>query len=172
MPIPVSLPGFEGRTITLESNMWSGQPKLTLDGYEIKPTIHQNAASPSPPGRKSAKGSKNEFLLRQNDGREVLVRVKPAFPDPAPVLEVNGQIIRTARQLTIFEWIWAAFPLVLLLGGIVGGGLGMFATITNLNLIREDSKGILRYVMCAVVTTFAFLTCFIVIAALQNLIKR
>ncbi len=181
MATPVSLPGFEGRTLTVESSVWSGQPRLTLDGIPIKPTsqtgviVNQAEApiSPPAPGVKPAKGKRNEFVLRQNDGREVLVRVKPAFPDPAPMLEVNGQTIRTARPLTPFEWIWAGFPLVLLaLGGAIGGGIGAFAAVTNISLIRDESKGALRYVLCAIITFFAFVAYFSLAVALQALLKR
>ncbi|RYG58993.1 hypothetical protein EON80_26240 [bacterium] len=187
MSNPISLPGFEGRTITVESSMWSGQPKLTLDGVEIKPasqtpvTFTSSTAPLAPPTSNSTqspkgtprKGARNEFLLRQNDGREVMVRVKPKFPDPAPLIEINGQTIRSARPLSVFEWIWAGLPLVLLaLGGAIGGGIGAFAAISNITIIRDDSKGLLRYVMCAIISLFAFLAWLALTIALQAVLRR
>ncbi len=174
MPTPVALPGFEGRPVLVQSSPWSGKVQLFADGVEVMPTTQTGTtyAPISTPGP-AAKGQRNEFLLRQNDGSEVLVRVKPGFPDPAPVLELNGQTIRTARALSPFEWIWAAFPLVLIiLGGAIGGAMGAGAAVVNINLIRDESKGPLRYVMCAVVTTFTIFLWAIVVALLRGVIRR
>ncbi len=154
MPTPVHLPGFEGHTLIVESNLWSGKPTLTLNGTPVAPN-----------------DEKNEFLLPSSDGQQTLVRVKPAFSDLAPVLEVNGQTIFTARALTPFEWIWAAFPIVLLFfGGALGGGLGVFAAFTNIFLIR-DEKSLLRYVLCAIVTSAAFFTRVVIVALLESTMK-
>ena len=73
MPTPVHLPGFEGHTLIVESNLWSGKPTLTLNGTPVAPN-----------------DEKNEFLLPSSDGQQTLVRVKPAFSDLAPVLEDMG----------------------------------------------------------------------------------
>lgn len=148
----VQLPGFEGRTIEVKSKNALGGFVVTVDGQ------------PAP-----AATRKNYFLLNRNDGQTIEVGVKTSYPDPAPILIVDDQEIRTARALTPLEWGWAGFPILLLfVGGALGGMLGGIAAVTNINLLRSDKPAPLRFVLAAMVSLTAIMIWLIIGAILQG----
>lgn len=136
----ISVPGFEGRDVSVELGSGFGKPRLFVDG------------APAQAGPK-----KGQFALRCNDGTTVEALFKGGFPDPVPSLEVGGHRVRLAPPLSPFQWFWAGFPIVLtLLGGAIGGGLGFAALAINAQLMRSSLPPALRYAASAGVTAVAF----------------
>lgn len=149
MQYPVHLPGFEGRNIVVEASGIFGGPKLLIDG------------------QRAPKGAKRgQYLLRRSsDGREVVASFKSVFPDPIPLLIVDGQTMRLAEPLAWYQWLFAAFPLLLLfIGGALGGFLGALGTMINASLFRSSLPTAARYALSALVGLVSFAV-FIAIAA-------
>lgn len=152
----VSVPGFEGREVSVEIGSAFGKPKLFVDGL------------PAPPGDK-----KGHYALRRADGQIVPASFKGGFPDPIPMLEVGGHKIRLAEPLSTPQWIWAGFPLILiLLGGAIGGLLGGLATVLNVQVMRSSWPVAARWAACAGLTFVAFALWLVVGTALQGLRPR
>ena len=148
----VSVPGFEGRRIEIQPGGAWGSSKLFVDGL------------PAPPGPK-----KGKFALRRNDGAEIVAFFKGGFPDPAPVLVVGEHTIRTADPLSTGQWIWAGFPLVLMiLGGAIGGLLGGVATTVNVQLLRSGRKGVVPYVLSGLVSLAAIFGWLLVVSLIRR----
>jgi hypothetical protein len=145
MDIPISYPGFEGRGLLLKDSFVSGT-SLWMDGARV------NKVNKS-------------YLLRDNQGRSIEVKLKRAGLDPLPRLQIAGDLVRLAEPLKVHEYIWAALPLVLLIGGAIGGGLGGAAAFLNLRVFRTDCAYALKYVITAAISGAALVT-FLVLAAL------
>ena len=143
----VDVPGFEGRQVAVQPAGMFSSSKLFLDGQ------------PAPAGRQ-----RGQYLLRRNDGRDVVASFKGGFPDPTPVLVVDGQTLRLAEPLAWYEWVWAGFPLLLILvGGAIGGGLGAGAMTLNAHIFRSGLNGIVKYALSALVS-LACITVWLLIA--------
>jgi len=136
MMIPVYVPGFEGRQVWVQTPGAFSSSKLFVDGR------------PATPGPK-----RGQFLLHRNDGWQVVASFKGGFPDPIPMLVVNGQAIRLAQPLAWYEWIWIGLPLLLLfLGGAIGGALGGAAMAVNAQLFRSQPNPAARYLLSGMVS--------------------
>ena len=152
----LSVPGFEGRNIEVKSRGTLGGFVVTVDGQ------------PAP-----AAARKNYFVLKRNDGQTVEVGVKTSYPDPAPILVLDDQEIRTARALSPFEWVWAGFPILLLfVGGALGGMLGGIAAVTNMSLLRSDKPAAVRYGLAALVSLAAITIWVVIGSVLQHQLRR
>jgi hypothetical protein len=135
----VPIPGFEGQRIEVKVSSGFSSSQLFVNGQ------------PAPAAPK-----KGQYLLRRNDGREVSAQFKGSFPDPVPVLLVDGQTIRLADPMPWYEMAWALFPLVLVfLGGAIGGLLGGGAATVNAQIMRSSHNIVVRYALCALISLTA-----------------
>ena len=151
----VQIPGFESQQIAVEMPGAFGSAKLFVNGQ------------PAPPAPK-----KGQYLLRQNDGTEVVASFKSGWPDPTPMLVVGAQTIKLAEPLMWYQWIWAAWPLVLiLLGGAIGGLLGGGAAVINTQIFRSDKNAFVKYALTAFISVIAFVLWLIVASMAQSAIK-
>lgn len=138
--------------IAVESGSVFGSAKLLVNGQ------------PAPPGPQTGR-----CLLRRNDGTEVIARFKGSFPDPAPVLVVGEETIRFAAPLAWYEWLWAGFPLLLiLLGGAVGGAVGALAFTVKAQLFRSSASGFAKYALSAVVSLIGIVLWLFIISLLRR----
>ena len=135
----IEIPGYEGQQIAVEIPRGFGTAKLLINGQL------------APAGAK-----KGQYLIHRNDGVQETAFFKGGFPDPIPTLMVGPQAVKLAPPIPTVQWIWAGVPLVLMGGGLFGGLLGMVATITNANIMRSDQIPVIKYILCAVVTSVAF----------------
>ena len=71
MEIPLEIGGFEGREVIFITPGLFSAPKLIVDGSPVE-------------------GKKGRFLLEDNVGTPVEIKVKPGLFDPMPKLEVDG----------------------------------------------------------------------------------
>ena len=146
MDFVVRYPGFEGRGLVLREGLLSGA-SLWVDGARVK-------------------REKGIYVLRDNQGRSVEVKLKPTLLDPIPNVQIGDEKIRLAEPLKAYEYIWAALPLGLIfVGGAIGGGLGGAAAYFNLRLSRTEYPYAVKYAITAAVTVAAFVT-FLILAAL------
>jgi hypothetical protein len=111
-------------------------------------------------GQPAAKGKKRgQFLLRGADGRDSIVELKGFFLDPVPKVVFAGKQIALAKPLEWYHWTWSAVPIILvLLGGAIGGAIGFVGTSLNVQILRSDMSGALRYGGTALVSVGAFVT--------------
>jgi hypothetical protein len=149
----INIPGFEDQKISVQLAGTVGAAKLFINDQ------------PAPSASK-----KGQYLLRRNDGTEVTAYFKGGFPNPIPVLMVDGQVIHIAKPLPWYQWVWICFPLVLVvLGGAIGGALGCLATAINMQIFQSQQNNVLKYVLSALVSMMAFVV-FLVVAILLRLI--
>lgn len=145
----LTIPGFETQRISVQIGNGFGASKLFVEGR------------PAPPAKKRGK-----FALRKDDGTEATAYFKRSFPDPVPRLVVGDQTIHLAEPLTWYQWIWVAFPLVMLfLGGALGGFLGAMATMVNAKILRSEHHTGMKYLLSGIVSV-AFIGCWIFIVLL------
>jgi len=136
MRIPFDLEGFEGHELVVEAASWFSGPKLRLDG------------KPAPKGPK-----RNLYLLQRNDGIKQIVQLKQVLIDPVPKLIVGGEVIHLVEPLSVFQWVWSAFPIILIfLGGALGGGIGAAAFWINARIFRSEMSAIEQFLLTGLTT--------------------
>lgn len=119
MQYTIQLDGFEGRPLVIEvPDGLANSARLTMDGQSV-----------------AAGAKRNQYRLRRNDGAEVPAEVKFQFPDPVPLLKVDGKPVLVAPGFSALERGLAMLPVALLVGalsisaagGASGGSLGASA---------------------------------------------
>jgi hypothetical protein len=151
----LNLPGFEGRQIAIEEAGWFSGAKLLLDGQ---------------PAAKGAK--RGEYLLRRNDGRDALARLKIIFLDPVPVLLLEGQTIRVAEPLQWYQWVWCGLPILLVAaGGCIGGLFGGLAIGVNVRIFRMKMNPALQFLLTGAVSGVALVIVLVLAVILALALK-
>ncbi len=142
MRYPVNLAGISGHRIEVELAGAFRGPRILVDGQ------------PAPKGKK-----RGQFLLRGNDGRESVAELKTILVDPVPQVLWNGGKITLAEPLEWYQWVWSAVPIILVfLGGAIGGAVGFVGATLNVQILRSDMSGLLRYGGTALISVGAFVT--------------
>jgi hypothetical protein len=117
------------------------------------------------------KGKRNKFTVNDNQGSPREINLKMNFLDPIPKIEIDGTIIKLARSLTWYEYLWMGLPIMLI---FVGGGLGaMFgfgATYISGRIFRSGRKVTFKYLLSGVVSISAVTAYFVLAVAIQYLI--
>ena len=125
--LPIAYPGFEGRGLAL-------RPMGFFQGAAI---ICDGAAAPR-------KG--RTFTLTDNHGAPVSFRLNGNVFDPIPAVVVGGKTtLRLGRPFAWYEYLWIALPLVLFVGGALGGLCGGVAVLVNARLLRSSLPVLARY---------------------------
>jgi len=147
---PIDTRGFENRNFFLRPGSFFKGARLWIDGQEV------------PKGPK-----RGYYLLRRNDGQESLARFR-GFLDPIPAIEIDGEVIRVVGPLKWYQWVWGAWPVILLfMGGALGGLLGGAAVAVNAHLFRAEMHPALKYFLTAAVSMAAVVLFIIIAGALQ-----
>ena len=132
MEYPLTLPGFEGRRLVVQTGGLFSGPKLMIDG------------KPAPKGPK-----RRQLVLRRDDGAEIIAQLRQSnFVDPVPQVIIDGQTITLADPLKWYHWLWAGLPFALVfVGGLLGALAGGLATYVNGRIFRSDLNGFAKYVV-------------------------
>jgi hypothetical protein len=134
----VHIPGFDRQRIEVELPGTFSAAKLYVNGQVLD------------------RDKKGQYLLRADDGREMAASFKGGFPDPVPVLVVNGQTIRLAEPMPWYQLVWAFFPFVLVLvGGLVGGLIGGVTAAMNAQIMRSQQPAPVRYLLTGLLSVVA-----------------
>lgn len=151
----VNLEGFEGQKIEVQpAGVWSSA-KLFVNGLE--------------PRQGPKRG---EMILTRNDGKEVVAKWQSAFLD-VPKLVVENKVINVAKPLTWYEWIWNGWPIVLIFGGgLLGGLFGGAALALNLAVFRSQQNTLLRYVLTGAISFGAVIAYLIIGIGVSLLINQ
>ena len=136
MRIPFDLEGFEGHELVVKAASWFSGPKLEMDG------------------KLAPKGAKrNLYLLQRNDGIKQIVQLKQVLIDPVPQFIVGGEVIHLVEPLSVFQWVWSAFPIILIfIGGAIGGGIGGAAFWINARIFRSEMSAIEQFLLTGLTT--------------------
>jgi hypothetical protein len=125
--LPITYAGFEGRGLALRPSGFFQGAAIVCDG----------AAAPR---------SGRTFTLTDNHGAPVTFRLNGNLFDPIPAVVVGGQTtLRLGRPFAWHEYLWIGLPLVLLVGGALGGLCGGVAMLVNARLLRSDLPAPARY---------------------------
>ena len=152
--LPLTLPGFEGRSVTLRPAGFVSGAKLFI------------GETPAPKGKRRL-----TYRLRKNDGTWADIKLKPRLFDPVPHLECDGRRIVPVRPLHWYEYGWMALPIVLAFsGGALGALVALGAAHLNSRIFRSDRAVWLRYVLTALVSLAAAVAFFIVAALAGSLL--
>ena len=145
--IPIQLEGFGGRRLCVQTASAFSGPKLLIDGAPVKK-------------------EKGQYLIRDNGGNHVEVKLKHNFIDPVPIVEVAGRAIELARPLRWYEHVWMGLPILLVFyGGGLGAMCGYVAVCVNARIFRRELNPITTYLVTGLISVGS-VAVFIVLATL------
>ncbi len=152
MEIPINFEGFEGRGLKLQSaGIFSG-PKLFVDGAPVKQ-------------------EKKRYVIRNNNGKEVEVKIQSKFLDPIPKVEIASRVIELARPLKWYEYTWMGLPIILIfIGGALGALFGIMAVYSSSRVFRSERTAIAKYIIIGAISLCAVLVYFVLAIMLQSII--
>jgi hypothetical protein len=85
MDIPIEYSGFEGRGLSLRTaGLFSG-PKILIDNQLVMK-------------------QQGQYVVRDNRGEQVVIRIKNRLLDPIPNLYIGGNLVELARPLKGHEY--------------------------------------------------------------------
>ena len=151
MEFPLSVPGFEGRNLTVKAaGLFSG-PKIFIDG--------------EPAGKGPKAG---QLVLRRNDGSQAIARLRNNIIDPVPTITIDEKPVKVAEPLKWYEWLWAGLPVVLVfVGGLLGGLCGGVAAYANGHILRSGLNGVVKFLVTGAISFVAVVIYLILGIALQ-----
>ncbi|MGH9805283.1 MAG: hypothetical protein ACRD4D_08940 [Candidatus Acidiferrales bacterium] len=153
MEFPIPYPGFEGRGLAIRLPGLFSNPRMVLDGAEVK-------------------GEKWRYQLRDNKGVMVEAKLKSNFFDAVPKVEIGGQVLELAPPLPWYAYAWSAFPLLLIfVGGAVGGGCGALAAFANARVFRSEQGTAAKFAITAMISAAAVVVYLVVGGILYVLIQ-
>jgi hypothetical protein len=117
MDYPLTLAGVTSHRVVLRRT-WRGMT-LLVDG---RPATRQ--------GRK-------RYLIPTDDGGSETLELKPGFLSLDPKVIFRDETHELEEPLAWYEWVLVALPLLLVVGGAVGGALGVIAVFINHRIIRS-----------------------------------
>ena len=91
MDLVVPDPSFVRQKLTVQTAGFLSGAKVLLNGIPVKP-------------------SKREYVVQDDQGSSVSIRLKGNLADPIPLVMLNGRQIRLARALTWYEYAWIGVP--------------------------------------------------------------
>ncbi len=146
MNYPITLQGFEGQTIEVQTaGMWSG-PKLLVNGQP------------------AAKGPRRgQMTLTNNFGQEVVAAWRPRFMGlDVPQLAVDGEIIEVTKPLPWYAWLWSGLPVLLVfVGGALGVIAGIVAFTVSAGIFRSNRSTAVKFLLTAFVSLLAVVVYFV-----------
>jgi hypothetical protein len=157
MNYPITLEGFEGQTIDVQTAGFLTGPKLLINGQ---------------PASKGPK--RGQMLLRRNDGRDVIAIWKPQFLGlDVPQLAVDGKTIQVAEPLPWYVWVWSALPIILIfIGGALGALAGLVGFSISTSIFRSSLPGVAKFGLSAVVSVVTVIVYLVVVMVFLSSMGR
>lgn len=155
MQYPITVDGFDGQNIVVESAGMMSGPKLLVNGQ------------PAPKGPR-----RGQFMLRKNDGSDVVAGWKAGLNTMGgvPQLVVGDEVITITEPLKWYEIVWSALPLALIaFGGLIGALVGAIAFTVNSKIFRSEQSTAIKFLMSGGVTAVAGVIYFVVILLVSSL---
>jgi len=115
------------------------------------------------------KRRKGAYMVRNDQGEEVVVRLKQNFIDPLPQVVIGAETVSLARPLVWYEYLWISLPILLIfIGGAVGAGIGLTATYVSSRVLRSDRRAGVKYLLTGLISLTAALTFWAAALAIQS----
>jgi hypothetical protein len=154
MDLIVSHPAFKQQRLVVRTARFFAGPRILRNDQPVKRT-------------------KGTYVVRDDSGTDVALRLSGNFVDPIPILTIDDEKIQLARPLAWYEYVWVGIPVLLLfVGGALGAAIGIVATYTSSRIIRSDRSVGRRYAFAGLVSICAFITFFVAATALQVILAR
>lgn len=115
------------------------------------------------------KSVKRIFIVPDDTGNPVSIKLKYNILDRLPVVIVDGQAVTIAAPLTKAQYAWAALPGAILLfsGGGLGGLVGGFSAYSNCHIFRNTQGSELKkYLLTLLISAGAWIVYFVIILIL------
>jgi len=130
-PIPLTLPGFEGRGLSLRPAGLVAGATILCDGA---PAPRQGRA----------------FTLKNNAGEPVTMRLTGNLFELR--VDAGGQILRPFPPMPWWGYVLALAPFSLVvIGGLIGGVAGAVGAVTNIQILRTQQPAGLKVLYCLLV---------------------
>lgn len=154
MEIPIGQDRFVGRGLAVRTAGLFTGPRLIIDGAE-------------------AKGRRRRYVVRDNSGREVTIRLRTSYVDPIPKVEVDAQVLELARRLRWHEYAWMGLPILLSLGGgALGALVGMSAVYSSARIFRSERSDVSKYGLTALISVAAVFVFLVLALSIEAALKR
>ena len=141
------LPDFNDANFALVTSVWTGKSKLFMEDQPLE----------------QLKEKGTPFLIPTANGEFVKAYTKPALPDIAPLLLINGTKYRIVEKLKWHQYVLSILPIFLIVGGgAIGGAFGAIGVITNFNIFRGKGSEASKYLKVIGVVIAMFAIYFIV----------
>jgi hypothetical protein len=149
--IPIELDRFKGKKLSLQAaRFWSG------------PKIFENDAP--------LKRQKGKYLIRDNGGREAIIKLKYNLIDSIPRLVVDGETIDLVAPLKWYEMMWIGLPVLLIFaGGAIGAVLGFLATSCSGKIFRSNNNIFAKYLLTGILSGFSILAYILAAGTIYNI---
>lgn len=119
------------------------------------------------------KRAKGAYVVRDDNGSDVAVRLKSNFVDPIPLVVIGTEKVRLVPPLAWYEYTWVGLPILLLfVGGALGGGIGGLATYGSGRIFRSSRSAWAKYALTGAISVCALLLFAVAATALQVIIGR
>jgi len=151
MQLLVQHPEFFTQILTVKTGGLFSSPQLLLNGEQLK-------------------AKRGVYLVCNDNGLELPVKIKYNYLDPIPKLKIGDKIVMIAPPLKWYESLFISIPLVLIfLGGFIGGLCGGFGTYWNGCIFRSNRSLFAKIVLSSLVTLGAITAYFIFAVTIQQL---
>lgn len=143
MKYPFQLEEYPGSQFEIESNFRSGKIFMYKDGEKLL-RVRDLEGQP--------------FSVIGPTGELTHIYAKNAFPDPAPKITVNNTRIHYVQPVKWYEYVVAAFPIILalFLGAYFGVLAGIPICILNFQILRSSFPTPVRYLAVTLVSGLLF----------------
>ena len=153
MDIAIDAAEFQGRRLMVRTANWCRGPRLVVDGSEVK-------------------GKRGRFILRDNRGQEVTVRLISNHIDPVPKVTVGDRSLELARPLEWYEYVWMGLPILLVFqGGALGAVCGVVAIQRSAQVFRGEGSKVRKFLLSGLISVGALLGYFVLLVIFFSLVQ-
>lgn len=145
MQLQVQHSEFFTQRLTVKTGGLFSSPQLFLNGEQLK-------------------AKKGVYLVCNDNGLELPVKIQHNYLDPIPKLKIGDKIVMIAPPLKWYESLCISIPLVLIfLGGLIGGLCGGFGAYWNGCIFRSKRSLFAKIALSSLVTLGA-ITAYVIFA--------
>lgn len=143
---------LQGRMLTLQTASFFRGPRLLSGGMPMQ-------------------GKRGTYTVRDNQGQEIMIKIKGNLLDPIPKVNIDGQELQLAPPLAWYEYVWMGLPIILVFaGGALGALFGISAVYASSRIFRSDRSAASKYLISGLFSVAAVVGFFIVVVLLQILL--
>jgi hypothetical protein len=152
MELAINHEKLHGRMFTVRTASFFRAPRLLSGGMPVQ-------------------GKRGTYTVRDNQGKEITIKLKGNFLDPIPKLAIDGQELQLAPPLAWYEYVWMGLPIILVFaGGALGAIFGMSAAYASSRIFRSERGTASKYLISGLFSVAAVVGFFILVVLLQILL--